>query len=138
MIIECNTSHVGQLNDMLSYFHTKITIADMEDNPFSIYLGYELNHELTSFINFNIMYEQAELNYIYVKPEYRGTKLGTLLMEEMFKKCRDKGVNSITLEVRSSNDGALHLYKSVGFEEISIRKNYYNGEDALLLKKVLK
>ena len=137
MIVECDTTYLEQLNEMLSYFHTSITKADMEDNPFSVYLGYESNRELTSFINFNIMYEQAELNYIYVKPEYRGTKLGTLLMEAMFEKCHAKGVKSITLEVRSSNKGALGLYKSVGFEEISIRKNYYQDEDALLLKKVL-
>ena len=138
MIVECDTTYLKKINEMMAFFNTKITKEIMEDNPFSIYLGYEVNKELVAFINFNILYEQAELNYIYVKPEYRGTKLGTLLMEEMINRCYKKNVKSITLEVRSSNTGALHLYKSIGFEEISIRKNYYKDEDAYLLQKVIK
>lgn len=138
MIIECNTNYIDELNGMMKFFNTEISKENMEDNPFSIYLGYQSNKELVAFINFNILYEQAELNYIYVKPEFRGTKLGTLLMEEMFKRCYEKKVNTITLEVRISNTGAIQFYKNLGFEEISIRKNYYKEEDAYLLQKVIK
>lgn len=138
MIIECDTSYLSELNEMLKFFNTQISKESMEDNPYSIYFGYLSNKELIAFINFNILYEQAELNYIYVKPEFRGTKVGTLLMEEMFKKCYERMVSAITLEVRMSNTGAIQFYKNLGFEEISIRKNYYKEEDAYLLQKVIK
>ncbi len=41
----------------------------------------------------------------------------------------------MTLEVRVSNNAAISLYKSLGFEEGGIRKKYYsdNNEDALIM-----
>ena len=38
------------------------------------------------------------------------------------------------LEVRKSNIPAQKLYKKFGFNEISIRKGYYNGEDAVIME----
>ncbi len=138
MIIDCGIEYVDQINLLLQYFNTQITREIIEDNPYSIYLGYKVKNELIGFINFNIMYDQAELNYIYVKPDYRNTSIGTYLMEAMLKRCSDSGVKEITLEVRKSNDAGVGLYKSFDFEEVSIRRGYYKDEDALLLKKVIK
>lgn len=49
------------------------------------------------------------------------------------------GYSSISLEVRSENDGLINWYASKGFEEISRNKNYYGeGQDALKMKLDLK
>ena len=40
--------------------------------------------------------------------------------------------NKILLEVRQSNDIAMSLYKSFGFKQYGVRKNYYVNEDANL------
>lgn len=47
---------------------------------------------------------------------------------------------SLTLEVRDSNLPAIALYASLGFEQIGLRKNYYQHpkEDARILRKELK
>lgn len=49
---------------------------------------------------------------------------------------------SVMLEVRPSNAAALHLYKSLGFDEVEIKKDYYKDndkvEDAILLMKFLR
>jgi len=51
------------------------------------------------------------------------------------------GADKIFLEVRPSNQVALRLYASVGFEQIGIRPAYYqaeNGrEDAVILAAAL-
>lgn len=39
------------------------------------------------------------------------------------------------LEVNENNLFAIKLYTSLGFETISIRKNYYNDKDGLIMKK---
>ena len=43
----------------------------------------------------------------------------------------------ISLEVRKSNEPAIALYKSFGFEQNGLRKNYYKNptEDALIMTK---
>ena len=48
---------------------------------------------------------------------------------------RDEGMESMTLEVRVSNEAAKALYYQLGFVSAGIRKNYYSEtkEDALIL-----
>jgi ribosomal-protein-alanine N-acetyltransferase len=45
------------------------------------------------------------------------------------------------LEVRRSNEGAINLYRSMGFVQIGERKNYYpsksDREDALIMSRDL-
>jgi len=44
--------------------------------------------------------------------------------------------NKFLLEVNEKNKKALKLYKKIGFEEISIRKNYYGkDENAVIMIK---
>lgn len=137
MITRCDTSNILELNEMLKYFNTSISTEYMEDNPFIYYLGYKSSNELIGFISFTILYERAELNYVFVKPEYRDGLVGTLLIEGMFKYCFDSGVKSITLEVRESNSAAIKLYEKTGFTSIAKRDRYYQDEDGLLMEKVI-
>lgn len=138
MIIECTIADIDSLNDMLAHFHVHITPASFLEDPFSVYLAYQSHHEMIAFIHYAVMYERAELNYIYVKTDYRGGKVASLLMEEMIHRCSMKQVQSITLEVRRGNEAAIQLYKKYGFGEISVRKNYYQDEDGIMMEKVLK
>ncbi|CEG56933.1 ribosomal protein S18-alanine N-acetyltransferase [Legionella fallonii] len=50
-------------------------------------------------------------------------------------------VGSVVLEVRPSNSTALHLYQTMGFEQLELKKEYYKDshgiEDAILLRKQL-
>ena len=46
--------------------------------------------------------------------------------------------NKFLLEVNENNIKALKLYKKIGFEQISVRKNYYgNNEDAIIMMKII-
>ena len=48
------------------------------------------------------------------------------------------GAQNITLEVAASNDPALALYRSLGFEQVGMRRGYYGpGEDALIMTAAL-
>ena len=55
------------------------------------------------------------------------------LMEEGYR----MGVEAFTLEVRKSNEAAIHLYEKLGFVTEGIRKNFYEEptEDALIMWK---
>lgn len=80
--------------------------------------------------------DQAELANIAVDPEMRGKGFGGDLLDHLLSVARDRGVRSVFLEVRESNRVALGLYTTRGFEEVGVRKAYYESprEDARVLE----
>jgi ribosomal-protein-alanine N-acetyltransferase len=73
-----------------------------------------------------------------VLPEHRRFGLGTRLMEQAEDHARSSGGESLTLEVRPSNAGAIALYLELGFEVAGRRPRYYpDSEDAVVMTKRL-
>jgi ribosomal-protein-alanine N-acetyltransferase len=83
--------------------------------------------------------DQGELANIAVAPELRNRGLGSFLLDQMTAEARSRGVESLYLEVRVSNFRARAMYGSRGFEEIGVRRDYYEKprEDARILVKRL-
>lgn len=78
---------------------------------------------------------EAELYRIAVLSSRRRKGLGELVINEFLGKCRDRNAEKVFLEVRSRNIPAISLYKKSGFEEISVRKGYYDDDDAIIFVK---
>jgi [ribosomal protein S18]-alanine N-acetyltransferase len=60
--------------------------------------------------------------------------LGTQLLRYLLKEVRQKGAQTVFLEVRESNRAAFALYRKCGFQQSGRRKAYYRQptEDAIL------
>jgi ribosomal protein S18 acetylase RimI-like enzyme len=73
-----------------------------------------------------------EILNLAVLPAFRRRRVGRSLVESLLV---DSG-GSVYLEVRSSNKAAIHLYNSLGFEEVSRRPGYYEAplEAAIVMK----
>lgn len=80
---------------------------------------------------------EAELYRIAVLDEHRRKGIGERLMNEFLSECQKRKAEKVFLEVRSRNLPAITLYKKSGFEEISVRKHYYNDDDAVIFAKNL-
>ncbi|MBR3199364.1 MAG: GNAT family N-acetyltransferase [Bacilli bacterium] len=104
-------------------------------NPFEFIYAYYLDGKMIGFIDYSIIYEKAEINYIAVSEEYRRKGIGEELLNYFISKLN--GVSSVSLEVNVNNEGAIKFYLKNGFVKKAIRKNYYNGEDAYLMVKKL-
>ena len=102
-------------------------------NDYTKVYAYKIDNKYVSFIVGQILYENAEIIDIYVTPEYRRRGIAKELMNKIID---DEQVKNITLEVNINNKNAILLYNSLGFKEATKRKEYYNGEDALLMLKV--
>ena len=50
-----------------------------------------------------------------------------MIMKEFLEEAKKRGGVSFFLEVRESNMRARNLYRSFGFEEISVRRNFYEA-----------
>lgn len=112
----------------------KITIID--NDPFSKFIVYLENDKIIGILSYSIIYERAEINYIFVLESCRGKKVASKMLDYIIKTC--KICDNITLEVRKSNNIAISLYKKYGFQEVAIRENYYNDEDGILMMLVVK
>ena len=75
---------------------------------------------------------------IVVNKASRHSGIGTLLLNKLLEICKEKNLDSIFLEVNEKNLNAQKLYKNFGFETISIRKNYYNSDNGIVMKKFLR
>lgn len=94
--------------------------------------------KIVAFISFSILYERAELNYIFVDFNYRHQHIASTLMENMFSTLKSSNVKTIDLEVNSANEKAINLYNKYAFKVVNIRKKYYNGIDGLLMVKEIR
>lgn len=80
---------------------------------------------------------EAHILNINVHPDVQKQGIGRKMLTNLIDVARKKQAETVFLEVRPSNLGAIALYDSMGFNEIGIRKGYYpaeNGrEDAIML-----
>ncbi len=95
--------------------------------------------EVIGYCIFMTAADEGEILRIAINKNIRKSGLGKKLLCASMEIMQNEGANEIFLEVRASNEGAIALYKSVGFEEIGTRKGYYDdGEDARLYKLTIK
>ena len=108
-------------------------------------INFDKNREneknVLGYIVFYGTIESTDIFEVAIKKEYQGRGFGKkLLIESMKDLIEDKKnieiKNKFLLEVNEKNKKALKLYKKIGFEEISIRKNYYGkDENAVIMIK---
>ena len=81
---------------------------------------------------------EAHLLNICIHPDFRCRGLGRLLLLHLLDQARSQGARAMFLEVRPSNPGAIRLYQALGFEQIGMRRAYYQAvggrEDACVLR----
>lgn len=72
---------------------------------------------------------EGEIYRIATLPEYRRRGVAYRLLDYTVKCEHGRGLENLFLEVREHNTPARRLYKSYGFREIGVRKNYYKNPD---------
>ena len=92
--------------------------------------------DVVGYIGMYLSFEEGEITNVAVTPSYRQRGCGNLLIQAIKEEAKARAAESVILEVRVSNVPAISLYKKHGFEEIGIRKNFYEhpSEDAIIMK----
>jgi len=87
---------------------------------------------------FQVVIDEAQINYFVVNKKFRKKGFGTYLMSYLIKKCEKLNLKKILLEVSQRNLTAESFYSRFDFSTVGIRKNYYkDGSNALLKEKNL-
>jgi ribosomal-protein-alanine N-acetyltransferase len=101
----------------------------------------ELRSELIAHTVMSFGAGEAHLLNVCVRMDYRDHGLGRYLVHFLMDHARSMGMYDMFLEVRPSNPPAIHLYESIGFQRVGVRKAYYQAnpgrEDAWVYKMTL-
>ena len=63
--------------------------------------------------------DAGEIKRMYVRPKFRGEKLGNLLIEEVIDVSKGNGFSKLYLDTAHFISSAISLYKEFGFKETS-------------------
>ncbi|MBX3487296.1 MAG: GNAT family N-acetyltransferase [Candidatus Paracaedibacteraceae bacterium] len=95
---------------------------------------------LSCFILYSIVAEDAEILTIATHPDYRRQGFARQLMINSFDTLNKQGIKTLFLEVDVSNKPAITLYEKLNFQVYGHRPNYYKNSlgflsDAQLMQK---
>ena len=79
--------------------------------------------------------DQGELANLAITPALRRSGLGSHLLRQVMRVAKEGGVEKLFLEVRESNQAAIDLYHRFGFNDVGLRRGYYQNpkEDARVM-----
>ncbi|AVF35960.1 ribosomal protein S18-alanine N-acetyltransferase [Rahnella sikkimica] len=115
------------------------TEKTLASNQGERYLNFKImrNDVMAGFAITQIVLDEATLFNIAIDPAFQRQGLGRALLEDVIQQIEKKDVFTLWLEVRASNVKAIALYESLGFNEVSVRRNYYPAaqgrEDAIMM-----
>ena len=138
MIIPVELSHLEEIiaieNSAFNIPWTKNQIKnDILSNTDSENWVYIMDELVAGYIFGWIIHDEFHLNNIAVHQVYIRRSIGTELIRHIISRVIYRDINVILLEVSANNISAQKCYKSLGFTQIGIRKNYYSkGDDAIL------
>ena len=125
------------LTDFDDFWNEQILKEELS-NPNSHYLVAKQGNSILGFGGISQVLDEATLNNIVVKKDFRNLGIASIILENLILLATNNKASFITLEVNIHNASAIHLYKKYDFEQVGIRKKYYNyTDDALLMTKKL-
>lgn len=109
--------------------------SELTENEYARYFCLELDERVVGYMGLWFILEEGHITNVAIAPDYRGKRLGEILMQTVMERMAKEGMERMTLEVRASNLRAQSLYRRLGFEKAGVRKGYYsdNQEDALIM-----
>ena len=83
--------------------------------------------------------DEAEIVNVAVRDDCRKQGIADKLLMELTAYGNEHGVSRFYLEVRVSNEAAIHLYEKHGFIRQGVRKDFYKyiHEDAYVMNHIM-
>jgi ribosomal-protein-alanine N-acetyltransferase len=101
-----------------------------------------LGESLIAYAIMSIGAGESHILNLCVSADFRCRGVGRNLLAYMLERSTAAGMSEAFLEVRPSNTTAIRLYQSLGFEQVGMRRGYYQAvggrEDAVVLKLALR
>lgn len=135
---ECHVPGVAALEKIC--FHdpwSEKSIASELNNPLSCWLVAVQENAVVGYVGSQTVLDASDMMNVAVDPGFRRMGIAESLVNALVAALKERQSQSLTLEVRASNEPAKALYEKMGFTQVGLRKNYYRNprEDAWILRK---
>jgi ribosomal-protein-alanine N-acetyltransferase len=145
-VVPATRAHVDALmpyeNDMFGTeaWSRSAYLAEIADTRHRHYVAAESDDgELLGWAGIRVLADEAEILTVGVVPALRRQGIARLLVADLLEHARAHGAVVAFLEVRVDNLAARALYESEGFEQIGLRRGYYDGGrvDAVTMRRMI-
>ena len=118
LVRELFLEYAGTLGVDLAFQDFRRELAELPGNYLVLLLA-EVEGELAGCAGVReFAPDVGELKRLYVRPRFRGHRLGRVLTEEAIARARTAGFTALRLDTLPTMEAATELYRSLGFREI--------------------
>ncbi|MCR5255882.1 MAG: ribosomal protein S18-alanine N-acetyltransferase [Acetatifactor sp.] len=105
------------------------------DLDYCHYLVAVCDGEVVSLAGYRESYGEADIDNVFTDRKYQGRGIATRVLQKLIDEGTATGITAFTLEVRVSNEPAIHVYEKLGFKSVGIRPRFYEKpvEDANIM-----
>ena len=109
------------------------------NNPNTLFLVAQREDQVAAYGSVRRAADEGYINNIACADEFRRQGAARTVLRGMIVWSQEENLRFLTLEVRVSNLPAITLYRTEGFIDAGVRRNFYShpSEDALLLTRYL-
>ncbi|PWV52125.1 ribosomal-protein-alanine N-acetyltransferase [Nocardiopsis sp. L17-MgMaSL7] len=100
------------------------------------YVVAEAESGIVGYAGLRFVPPEGDVQTMAVAEDAWGRGIGRALLTELLDQAAARGVTHMFLEVRSDNPRAQDLYTRFGFQAIGVRRGYYKGADAIVMRRV--
>lgn len=102
-----------------------------------------IDSQVVGYVLVSEVLGEVEIEDVCVSPVFRTKGIASQMFTHIIEDCEKHCADYIFLELASRNIAALRLYQKMGFEILSVRKDYYTLanaqlDDAILMRKGIK
>ena len=117
---------VTELESETSENHwTKQQLSESISNPNNLSQILIVESKIVGYIIAMPSVDSADILNLAVHKDFKRKGYGSSLINHLLFELKKRQIKNLFLEVRMGNFAAISLYLSLGFKEVSIRKNYY-------------
>lgn len=116
---------------------SEAALCDMLKREDALYLVAENKQRVIGLCGVINACGDGDVCNVSVEASFRGSGIGTCMLEQLLLWGERIGIKNYTLEVRAGNRAAIHVYEKLGFREEGVRRGFYEKpmEDALIMWK---
>ncbi|MDD6214374.1 MAG: ribosomal protein S18-alanine N-acetyltransferase [Firmicutes bacterium] len=114
---------------------SKKSFEEEAENSLAVYFVARDGKMIVAYSGFWRVCGQLQITNVAVLPEFRRKGIASTLVKKIIEEAKD--AETITLEVRESNEPAIRLYERFSFKRMGVRKNFYRlpRENALIMTR---